>query len=129
MPKDNINYSDTTIYKIYCKDETITDLYVGYTTNFHVRKYQHKNSCNNSKNNNIKIYKTIRENGGWDNWNMVEIAKYNCKNSTEARIKEQEHYELLKASLNSYSPYIDKQIFFCSKKKNYFYTFTEILIK
>jgi hypothetical protein len=114
MPKDNINYSDTTIYKIYCKDETITDLYVGYTTNFHVRKYQHKNSCNNSKNNNIKIYKTIRENGGWDNWNMVEIAKYNCKNSTEARIKEQEHYELLKASLNSYSPYIDKQIFFCS---------------
>jgi len=114
MPKDNIDYSDTTIYKIYCKDETITDIYVGHTTNFHVRKYQHKNSCNNSKNNNIKIYKTIRENGGWNNWNMVEIAKYNCKNSTEARIKEQEHYEILKASLNSYPPYINKQFFFCS---------------
>jgi hypothetical protein len=113
MPKDNINYSDTTIYKIYCKDETITDIYVGHTTNFNVRKYQHKNSCKDP-NCNVKIYKTIRENGGWDNWNMVEIAKYNCKNSTEARIKEQEHFELLKASLNSCPPYIDKKKFFCS---------------
>ena len=100
MPKDTIDYSDTTIYKIYCKDETITDVYVGHTTNFPVRKYYHKNACNNSKID-INIYKTIRENGGWDNWNMVEIAKYNCKDSSEARIKEQEHYDTLKASLNS----------------------------
>jgi hypothetical protein len=32
---------------------------------------------------------------------MVEIAKYNCTDATEARIKEQEHYNELKASLNS----------------------------
>ena len=34
MPKDIIDYSNTIIYKIYCKNETITDIYVGHTTNF-----------------------------------------------------------------------------------------------
>jgi hypothetical protein len=112
MPKDNISYSNTIIYKIYCKDDTIIDIYIGHTTNFFVRKYQHKCACNNSKNL-LKIYKTIRENGGWNNWNMVEIAKYNCKDSTEARIKEQIHYEELNASLNSCPPYVDNKTYFC----------------
>ena len=112
MPKENINYSNTIIYKIYCKDDTITDIYVGHTTHFIQRKYQHK-ILSNESNNNLKIYKTIRENGGWDNWSMVEIAIYNCKNSTEARIKEQIHYEKLHATLNSCAPYIDKTKYFC----------------
>jgi len=112
MPKNNIDYSNTIIYKIYCNDETISDVYVGHTTNFYVRKYQHKNACNDLKHN-YKIYKTIRENGGWDNWNMVEIANYNCKNSTEARIKEQQHYEELKPSLNCCPPYAKKTQYFC----------------
>lgn len=112
MPKDNIDYSNTIIYKIYCKDDAITDIYVGHTTNFNVRKYQHKNACNNCKIN-TKIYNSIRANGGWDNWDMVEIAKYNCKDSTEARIKEQYHYEELKASLNSCPPYVDSNKFYC----------------
>ena len=112
MPKDIIDYSNTIIYKIYCNDDSITDVYVGHTTNFYVRKYHHKNACNALKHN-YKIYKTIRENGGWDNWNMVEIANYNCKNSTEARIKEQQHYEELKPSLNCCSPYATKIQYFC----------------
>ena len=90
MPKDIIDYSQTIIYKIYCKDATITDVYIGHTTNFIKRKYQHKICCNG--NTKLKIYETIRSNGGWENWDMVEIAKYNCKDATEARIKEQEHY-------------------------------------
>ncbi len=112
MPKETIDYSNTIIYKIYCKDETIKDLYVGHTTNFQQRKYSHKISCNNNKTD-IKIYNVIRENGGWENWDMIEIAKYNCKNSTEARIKEHEHYNTLKASLNSCQPFVDKSKYFC----------------
>ena len=112
MPKDNIDYSNTIIYKIYCSNETITDTYVGHTTHFIQRKYHHKSSCDNLKNV-LKIYKTIRENGGWDNWNMIEIAKYNCKDSTEARIKEQLHYEELHSTLNSCPPYVDKKKYFC----------------
>ena len=113
MPKENIDYSNTVIYKIYCNDKTINDVYVGHTTNFTKRKHQHKLCCSNL-NNNFKIYSTIREHGGWDNWNMIEIAKYNCKDKTEARIKEQEHYTELNSSLNSCPPYVDKNKYFCS---------------
>jgi hypothetical protein len=68
MPLKNVNYENTVIYKIVCNDLTITDLYVGNTTNFTKRKGQHKNSCINekSKSYNLKIYKIIRENGGWE---------------------------------------------------------------
>lgn len=115
MPKACIEYSNTIIYKICCKDPTITDVYVGHTTNFISRKHQHKQSCKNT--NNLcqpKIYKIINENGGWDNWDMIEIAVYNCKDATEARIKENEHYEQLKATLNSVPPFIDKSKFYCN---------------
>ena len=44
---------------------------------------------------------------------MIEIAKYCCKDATEARIKEQEHYELLKASSNLIPPYVDKKKYYC----------------
>ena len=113
MPKIDVDYSNTIIYKIYCKDETIKDVYVGHTTNFIQRKHLHKSACKNL-NNTLKIYNVIRSNGGWDNWEMVEIAKYNCKDATEARIKEQEHYNDLKASLNSCPPYVDVSKYFCS---------------
>ena len=112
MPRENIDYSNTIIYKIYCKDENIKDIYVGHTTSFIKRKYQHKTCCNNLSNK-VKIYETIRHNGGWENWDMVEIAKYNCKDSTEARIKEQEYYELLKANLNSVPPFVNKYDYYC----------------
>lgn len=94
MPKDTIDYSNTIIYKISCKDKAITELHVGHTTNFIKRKYHHKLSCNNNKTN-CKIYDTIRANGGWNNWEMVEIAKYKCKDSFEAKMREQEHYDNL----------------------------------
>ena len=62
MPKKDIDYSNTIIYKIICNNATITDLYVGHTTNFVQRKSLHKSACNNLKNN-LRLYKKIRENG------------------------------------------------------------------
>ena len=112
MPKNEIDYSNTIIYKIFCKDKSISDMYVGHTTSFIKRKYQHKLCCNNL-NNKLKIYDTIRANGGWDNWEMIQIANYNCKNSEEARIKEQEHYEELEPTLNSSPPYSDMLKSYC----------------
>jgi len=112
MPKKDVDYSNTIIYKICCKDESITDVYVGHTTNFIQRKYAHKNTCNNSKMS-LKIYNVIRSNGGWNNWDMVEIAKYCCKDATEARIKEQYHYNEVKSSLNSSPTYVNINKYFC----------------
>ncbi len=43
MPRNEIDYSKTIIYKIVCNDLTITDCYVGSTTDFKTRKAAHKN--------------------------------------------------------------------------------------
>ena len=35
---DLVKYGNSVIYKIYCKNENITDCYVGSTTDFNIRK-------------------------------------------------------------------------------------------
>jgi hypothetical protein len=106
MPKVEIDYSNTIFYKIFCKDPTIKELYVGLTTNFVQRKHGHKQSCKNEKapNHNCKLYNAIRNAGGWENWEMEIIAFHNCKDSHEAHKKEQEYFETLGATLNSIEP-------------------------
>jgi hypothetical protein len=81
-------------------------LYVGFTIDFTRRKSLHKHNCNNpnSKHYNYKVYEFIRENGGWDNWNMVLIEYYPCDDGMEARARERYWYEFLNASLNSNCP-------------------------
>jgi hypothetical protein len=106
MPKVDIDYSNTIIYKICCRDPLITDVYVGHTTNLVQRKYTHKQTCNNVKSPyyNLKLYKTIRSNGNWSNWDMVTVNLYNCKDHFEAKQKEQEYFISLKATLNNVEP-------------------------
>ena len=99
MPKTEIDYANTIIYKISCKDTTITDVYVGHTTNFTQRKHMHKLACKSIKQNG-KLYEVIRANGGWGNWEMAIINYYNFADRSEARKKEQEYITALKASLN-----------------------------
>ena len=41
MPRKEIDYSNTHFYKIVCKDLNIKDCYVGHTTNFKNKKYEH----------------------------------------------------------------------------------------
>jgi len=102
MPKIEINYSDTIIYKIVCKDTSIKDIYIGYTTNFVQRKHTHKQHCANIKlpNYNCKLYKTIRNNGGWINWKMIIIDKINCKDSFDAKQTAVKYITLFNATLN-----------------------------
>ena len=106
MPLDIIDYSNTVFYKIYCKDPAVKDLYVGHTTNFVQRKYNHKRTCikENDSNHNLKIYKFIRDHGGWDNWKMEIIGFQDCYDHYEARKVEQKYFETLKATLNSIDP-------------------------
>ena len=76
------------IYKICC-DDLPEFIYVGSTKSFRHRKNQHKSSYN--KDDTQKLYTTIRENGGWDNWRMVILEDIGEVSLTEARIKEEEH--------------------------------------
>jgi hypothetical protein len=89
MPRTNINYSNTSIYKLCCKDIYIIDIYVGHTTDMRRRKWQHKTNCNNEKNKvyNLNVYQFIRNNGGWDNWDMIEIERFEAIDGNDARKK------------------------------------------
>ena len=73
-----VNYQQGLIYKIAHRYSPY--VYIGSTTNFDRRKYEHKSRCYNKKGEqyNGKIYQTIRELGGWDNFEMVLVAKCPC---------------------------------------------------
>lgn len=92
-----------TIYKIICKDENIKDCYVGSTKNFNKRKAVHKYD-NKKRSGNRLLYNFIRNNGDWDNWNMIEIEKIICENYNEALIRERFWIEELKSNLNKVIP-------------------------
>ena len=106
MPRLPIDYSKTVIYKIVANDLNITECYVGSTTDFTRRKQNHKSNCTNEKgkNYNVKLYATIRDNGGWDNYSMVEIEKYPCRDANEACAKEREWFERSNSGLNTNRP-------------------------
>jgi len=120
MPRHEIDYSKTIIYKIVCNNLEITDIYVGSTTNFTRRKSQHKHSCNkpNSKDYNFKIYQIIRNNGGWgDNWAMFQIEEFPCANGNESRARERYWYEQFQATLNmQYPQRTDKEYYESNKE-------------
>jgi hypothetical protein len=97
------DYSNTVIYKISCRDPTVSGVYVGHTVDFIKRKYAHQKSSEDNKCTNL-LYRTIRMHGGWDNWEMKMVGFFHCNNLTEAREKEQEFFISLNASLNSVEP-------------------------
>ena len=80
--------------------------YVGHTSNLNQRKNNHKSHCNNesSKKYNYYVYQFIRQNGGWNNWNIIEIDRRNCIDLNDACKFEREHMEHLNATLNKYIP-------------------------
>ena len=83
-----------TIYKLCCDD---TDkFYVGSTRNRKERVRQHRDA---SKVNNTKVYQTIREFGGWDNWRMVDLEQYTCEIKRQAEYREEEWRAELKHQL------------------------------
>jgi hypothetical protein len=136
MPKNAIDYSKTIIYRIVCKDVNITECYVGQTTNFTKRKQQHKENCNGEKyrDYNIYVYQFIRDNMGWDNWDMIEIEKYNAVDSNDASKRERYWIEFYKASLNKQIPsrtkqehYKDNKDYFLKYQKEYYEENKEII--
>jgi len=106
MPKTSIDYSKTIIYRIVCKDPTIKECYVGSTTDFTRRKSNHKIFYNNPifKDYNMKVYQFIRNNGGWNNFDMIEIEKYNAVDKLDAHKRERFWLEFYKAPLNTNIP-------------------------
>ena len=106
MPKTTPNYAESCVYKLCCKNPLITEIYVGSTTSFRNRKNQHKTACTNEKGRqyNRAVYKHIRANGGWDNWDMVEVAKVEATDKRDLERIERTNIESLAATLNCNIP-------------------------
>jgi hypothetical protein len=102
--KKIIDYTTREIvfYKFICNDPSIISTYAGHTVDFTNRKRQHKGDCVNetSKKYNRLIYKTIRDNGGWDNWTMFEIERKIVDSKQDALKHEQYLIDLQLEKLN-----------------------------
>ena len=101
-----MNYSQSIIYKIACRNAAVTDIYIGSTCSFRARKCQHKNACTNENrpSYNLKIYQFIRENGGWQNFDMIQIEQYAAADKRSLHSRERFWIEQLQPSLNSEIP-------------------------
>jgi hypothetical protein len=93
-----VDYSKTIIYKIECENEC----YVGHTTNFINRKYQHKRECKMKQSNQF-VYLFLYD----KNWTMTPIEEFSCDNLTQARIREQYWIDKLKPYLNHYGAFYE----------------------
>lgn len=104
MPKNPINYTKSIIYRLEHIDKPEL-FYIGATTDFTRRKYQHKRrtllvkECPKSVHS--YMYNIMDKTGGWDNYRMSPIKEISCENSTQLRIEEYKMITELRPTLNS----------------------------
>ena len=112
------DYSKTIIYKIQHEDDESL-LYVGSTTNFTRRKCDHKIRCINfnGKQYNEKLYKMIRENGGFESSKKIQIKEFHCSSKRESEAEEDKVMLELKATMNTKRAFINIDEY-KEKKKN-----------
>ena len=109
------------VYKLKCRDATITEFYIGSSINLDGRRRRHKCDSNNlnSKHYCLPLYMFINVNGGFDNWEFEVIKEFKFITKKELNMNEQYYKEKLKPHLNSYNAYgIDEEKKITTKKKN-----------
>jgi hypothetical protein len=124
-----VNYNKAMIYKIVPKDLDSKYCYIGSTVDFKKRKSSHKTVCNNpyDKGYNIPLYKHIRDNGGWNAFEMILIEFFSCETKLELLKRERESKELYNDNLGREIPgrtqkeyYQDNQEKIAEKRKEYY---------
>ena len=100
------DYSKCCVYKLCCKDPTVESIYIGSTTHVNKRKCDHKKRClnPNDKEYNSYKYQFIRDNGGWDNWQLIVLEQFSCESKMQKEKKERSYVETLKPTLNTNIP-------------------------
>lgn len=101
MPRKPINLTRCVVYVL--KYNNIV-YYVGSTNNLYLRTSLHKSLCKNTKCH-TKLYTFMRENGGFDNWDLEIIQTYtDCKSLQELHWHEREYYDIINPELNTLKP-------------------------
>ena len=100
------DYSKSVVYKICCKDADIKEFYVGSSCNLYNRKRRHKTGCTYvfGTEYNLLVYKFMRDNGGWDNWEFEILENYEAKDEKDLIKRERHWFDNLKPTLNTNIP-------------------------
>jgi len=100
------DFSNSIIYHIRHM-ESKEVIYVGSTTNFSQRKAKHKYNCNHEgKEFSSHIYCHIRNNGGFDCFEVIPIQSLKLENKTQLLIAEQVEIDRHRTLVNSYKAHI-----------------------
>ena len=100
MPKVKINYAEMIFYKICCSSTNITKVFIGHTTNVNQRKHILKKQTQS------EIYcsdmiEFIKNSGGWENWSLQILEKYECKTHIDIVLREIYHTDALNQKMNN----------------------------
>jgi hypothetical protein len=98
----SIDYANTWFYKLACKDLTILDCYIGYST----FKFERTSTGlrDTSKSSGRTVFKFIRKHGGFENFNITQIASRVCDNKSEALSELRRYHDEYKPTLNGRIP-------------------------
>ena len=97
------NYSNTLIYKIACKDHSVPDFYLGYST-FSLAHVSKMFQVRCKHDNNWPVCEFVRQNGGFENWFFERLDSKPCTTSLEARTELRRHFDASPPSLNKQLP-------------------------
>lgn len=100
-----------TIYKIFCKSNLCKSVYIGSSKNFITRIDRHRTNTHNqnSRKYNYKLYKTIRDNGDWDNWSIEPLETFEMIDDIELLKKENDYIDFYKDNLNCKRAYLSPE--------------------
>ncbi len=103
MPRTPKDYSKCAFYRLVCRDITVTECYVGHSTNVVKRRNKHKSASHNekAKGYNLSVYKFLRAHGGFANWQLLVIEQLAMADGIAAALRERHWTEHFKATLNS----------------------------
>ena len=91
------------LYRLQSKNEKIRQIYIGSTWCFIISRDYHRNACNIPEHPeyNTRVHMFIREHGGWDKWDFVELYAFTCNGINERLTKEQSYRGNCMPSLNN----------------------------
>lgn len=111
LEKKQRDYSKSIIYKISCKDLTISFTYIGSTSNFYNRKALHKSDYYNvsSPRYKLPIYEFMRNNGDFNNFVIVLIEEFCCENKRQLEQREQYWKEIYGDNIGKRSAFLSPE--------------------
>jgi len=116
-----LQINDYTFYKITNINGDVDLNYVGSTSNMKQRRRAHKSDCfnTNSPRYHLKLYKTIREHGGFDEFKFLIIGSAKQITLNQARIFEEQYRINMMPNLNTNRCMLTREVRLETAKRDY----------